>query len=389
MRVRSLGELVEAKISESEETAQRHATWKWCRLFNDFFDMPLWRLAARDLEMPLTQVQALVLRLDAAANKGQPRGDYTNTSVAEIAMSCDVPVKDVDRLIAWLEREEVAWLMMGVVLSFYERNPDQKDTNATDRKRRSRAIRDGKEDLERWHQAGHISTAQLEIALSYNKVHADVGGALRACGYVGAFHSSVQSAAVRGAGMWTDRSQCDRVGHNVTSVGHIVEQSTAPAQQSKNLAVSSSGGARLTTVGLPSGPAVAAATVHELELWLATDGLEIAMGIFTPPDRSKAHDMLGRWRERMGSAPADLQALAELLVQSVQRASTPAQLHVMISDGTMRYQRECAAGRPLPLPPNLIATAQAAAESGAATPRPIEASPTLLNTPIVKRAESA
>ena len=62
------------------ETARKLSIrqWHWCRRGNGFSDMPVWRLVARNCNLPLVTVLAFVNRLEELANNagnfGRERG---------------------------------------------------------------------------------------------------------------------------------------------------------------------------------------------------------------------------------------------------------------------------------------------------------------------------
>jgi hypothetical protein len=118
---------------------QKLRTYEWCRLRNEFVDMPIWRAVARKTGVHLTSVLAVVIRLEALANRSDPRGSVADMSIAEFAASLDLSPAVVARVRSALEEPDIAWIEQDHVVDFYRRNPDHEDTTAAERQRRRRA----------------------------------------------------------------------------------------------------------------------------------------------------------------------------------------------------------------------------------------------------------
>jgi hypothetical protein len=137
-------------------------TWTWCRLKNEFFDDPLWRVVAEATGLPLFQVQAFVGRLESLANKSTPRGFVGEFRPAEFGAATGMSAEHAARIFAALEHPDVAWLDQDHVASFYARNPDKEDETAAERDRRRKARKWIRRELERRAQSGAIDAEQHE-----------------------------------------------------------------------------------------------------------------------------------------------------------------------------------------------------------------------------------
>lgn len=116
-----------------------HRKYEWCRLRNDFTDLPVWRAVARRCKIPVHQVVAIALRLEGLANKSVPRGNVADMSVPEFAAALDLRPNVVARVRAAFEEPDISWIDQDFLVGFYERNPDEEDPTAAERQRRRRA----------------------------------------------------------------------------------------------------------------------------------------------------------------------------------------------------------------------------------------------------------
>src|SRR5262245_4914355 len=119
--MKPLGETA-AKI-EAEAKAARHPKYPWSRHWNGFIDLAVWRLVASELDMPLYQVQAFVMRLDSFANQADERGSVAGFNPAEFGIALGMSTNDAARLFATLEREDIGWITWDHITDFYTRNP--------------------------------------------------------------------------------------------------------------------------------------------------------------------------------------------------------------------------------------------------------------------------
>lgn len=133
-------------------TPKKLRAYEWCRLRNDFLDLPLWRVVARRSKSSLSQVQVVVLRLEALANKSLPRGSIADMSIDEFAAALDLRPDIVARIRAALEEPGIGWIDQDHVVDFCVRNPDDDDPTMrkknAERQARFRAKRKVQTDLD-------------------------------------------------------------------------------------------------------------------------------------------------------------------------------------------------------------------------------------------------
>ena len=146
------------QIGEASARAARQRKFHWCRRLNGFSDMPLWRVVAARLDLPLFQVLAFVNRLEELANGAEQRGHVGDFSAAEFGAALGMSGEDAGRIFAELERPEVGWVAYDHIANFYDRNPDRDDDreNAAERKRRERTRKKITEALGRLAAQGKI-----------------------------------------------------------------------------------------------------------------------------------------------------------------------------------------------------------------------------------------
>lgn len=122
--------------------AARDRRFHWCRRPNGFSDLPIWRLVASRLSMPLFQVVAFANRLEEiandAANYGEPRGSVARFRADEFGMALGMSADDAADIFVALEDPSIGWIAYGQIAEFCDRNPDREDETASDRQRRKR-----------------------------------------------------------------------------------------------------------------------------------------------------------------------------------------------------------------------------------------------------------
>src|SRR5262245_53103220 len=128
--MKTLGSEAQKLAAEAEAKNARHRKFTWCRLRNDFIDMPLWRVVAARTNMPLYQVQAFVTRLESFANAAIPRGFVGEFNPDEFGAALGMSGDEAARIYSALEDEGIGWIFQDHVQTFWERNPDKEDTNA-------------------------------------------------------------------------------------------------------------------------------------------------------------------------------------------------------------------------------------------------------------------
>lgn len=366
-----------AQIATEARKATRNRKFHWCRRENGFCDLPIWRLVASRLRMPLYQVVAFANRLEelanAAANFGEVRGNVGRFNADEFAMALGMSVDDAARIFAELALPEIGWIAYDHVADFYDRNPDRIDEGAADRKRRQRMREKIVEQLGRMAREGsipeaerrsvenalngtldelrelqgrlgrmeldaHLPPAQLSTGVSRH-VTRDIGGA-------GGPQKHVPTASdvTRDVTM----SRCDIV--------------TVTPEESKSLSRSSGdnfgSSGRVEPAGWPNVEVTGAVGRTETPLaaeededakaerWLATTGVQLVrdrMGS-TP---AQAQLKIAEWTRKLpGGAPEAVELLCG--VNAAADPTRPALFHVMIVDAIARRQQE-AEGPRLPL----------------------------------------
>jgi hypothetical protein len=152
-----------ADAVDDAEKRRRRKHWSWCRNWNGFSDLPIWRVVAQRLNIPLYQVVAFVYRLDAfandAGNKGYARGEVAHFSAEEFAIALGMSAEDAARIYNELEHPTIGWIAYGQVADFNDRNKDREDETAALRQRRKRARRDILKYLAALARQGKITAA--------------------------------------------------------------------------------------------------------------------------------------------------------------------------------------------------------------------------------------
>ncbi len=284
-------------MKEAMAAAKPHKLreYRWCRLRNDFADNPLWRAVAKKARVHLTVVLAIVVRLDALANRSSPRGSVADMSVAEFASALDLRPDVVTRVRIALEEPDIGWIDQDHVVDFFQRNPDQEDSGAKERMRRMRARR--KEEM--------AAAKEAAATRSYPPLR----------------------NVTRNTVTVTTRSD------QILNTGDAVNSENAPVLASELVVDSDVPPSELEQVG-------------EAELFLATDGKRIVVERMRIP-LPLAETTMARWRRELGD---DAVALATVIRSAMATALVTSQFHVLISDQIMRL-KQLERGPALPLPP--------------------------------------
>jgi hypothetical protein len=354
-----------AQVGEAARKAARSRKFHWCRRENGFCDLPVWRLVATRLAMPLYQVVAFANRLEelanAAANYGEVRGNVSRFNAEEFGMALGMPAEDAARIFAELERPEVGWIAYDHVANFYDRNPDRIDEGAADRKRRQRLRESICDQLGKLARQGKIGEGERR------SVEGAIGGTLEEL-------RELQERLVRvelgqpfstGRGHVTDvtrdnfasgappdvtrdvtKSHCDIVtvtpekSKIVTSGDNFGDGARVDPASWQSVAVAGSVG--------QSKPAPAREADQNVgaEQWLATTGVQLVrdrMGS-TP---AQAEMKIAEWVRKLPGGAAEA---VELLcaVNAAADPTRPGLFHVMVADAIQRRQQE-ARGPQLPL----------------------------------------
>ena len=273
--------------------------YAWCRLSNDFPDLPIWRAVAQRARVPVHQVIAVVLRLECLANKSVPRGFIADMSVPEFAASLDCRPDVVARIRVALEEPDIAWIDQDYVVDFSRRNPDHDDPTAAERQRRRRA----KLKQERQRFSAHAPPAET---------------------YPQSRDVTRDSVTV------TPRS--DQI---------IKKERSGKQERSENeppIGPEPSDGVH-RNIGESGDPG-------EIEIWLAFHGKRIvAERCKVLPGRAWLD--IARWRKELGE---DIAALAQMIADADHLGLERGRFTDRIRDQIIRYRYE-EKGPPLPLPP--------------------------------------
>ena len=313
----------------------RHRRFHWCRRPNGFSDMPVWRVIAATLSLPLHQVLAFVNRLEELANASETRGHVGHFSAAEFGAALGMPAADAARIFAALEDPEIAWVSSDHVADFHDRNPDREDATVNDRKRRSRARSAVCKQLAQLVRIGGIAEEKrrsIELTLKNLPDHALFA-------LLAELQQLQQSTLSTGLGLSTGHG-----GHDVTKRDIVTvtpEQSTKVSSQP----VDNSGlNATSTALGQQD---QGVATV-----WLLSTGLRIITERMQVT-QSLAETRIERWRR-------DLQndAALQIIIEGADKADyAGARFHNLVVDGIKRAVATQQLGERLPLPP-MLATQQ-------------------------------
>ncbi len=304
----------------------RHRKFHWCRLRNDFIDMPLWRSLATALELPLAQLQAFVTRLDTLANKSIPRGYVGDFDPAEFAAAHDVPAADCARMFAALE--ERGWIEQERLTTFWERNPDKDDPTSAERKERGRAFGAALRELARQAKEGLIEAAERtrrEIAIY----------ALRDQGRHGLLSWAEQ------------RPKLVALMHFSTGhASHIVTGVTVPPRAEQNLVAQPVDNFGDVARGDAAGLSEEEKAI-EAAAWLQSSGVKIVTERMSIPATLAATKIL-RWQHQ--ELGGDAQALRGI-IEGVDRAGyVNVRFHAEVTDALARFPRQAQRQLPLPVP---------------------------------------
>lgn len=312
------------------EKAARHRKFHWCRLRNDFIDMPLWRVIAQALALPLAQVQAFVVRLDTLANKSLPRGYVGDFDPAEFAAAHDASTADCARLFAALE--ERGWIEQERLTTFWERNPDKDDPTSSERKERERAFKAALRELARLQREGLVNDAERtrrEIAIH----------ALRDQGRCGLLSWAEQRSKL----IALSHFSTGHARHNVTGV-----TVTPRAEQSFiDRPVDNFGdGVSFPPEGLSEEEKVTAAEIAA-NAWLQSTAVKIVTERMQIPATLAATKLM-RWQHQdLGGDAVALRGI----IEKVDRAGyVDVRFHAEVSDAVRRFPRQAQRQLPLPAP---------------------------------------
>ncbi len=325
---------------EPTSKAEKHRKYPWCRLMNNFVDLPLWRVVAGMTRLPLTTVQAFVIRLDSFANAAEPRGFVGEFSAQEFAVALDIAVDDAARLYAALEHPDVRWVDQEFVPSFYVRNPDKEDTSYNERKARSRARRRVRDELQRRSNIGAIDDEQRDYVLAMLKAIADP--------QLFALEDKLLAGVTVEGALAT--LSTGHAGHIVTArdivtvtprAEHTRAESLGPVDNSGRDAVGESAGLPTAASGEGAEPTI------DAEAWLSTKGKAMVVDRLTV-NPTLAETKIERWRRDLPSP----QALVDILQGAGDQVG--ARFLVAVDQGIQRARTAQPDSPRLPLGPVVI-----------------------------------
>lgn len=316
----------------------RHQRWHWCRLENDFFDNPIWRVVSELTGAPLFQVQAFVGRLECLANKSEPRGYVGDFRAVEFGAALGMPAEHAARIFAALEHVDVAWVDQDHVATFDGRNPDRPDVTAPERDRRRKARQQVRKYIDKRFERGDIVQEQRDAAAAMLGVLDD--------------RELFNLRDKLRAGVALEAALSTSQGHGVAYRDSVAGHARADQTRSENstAAVDNSGdGTRGTTQGLPQqeGSTPQQLTTDAAELWLAGEGLRILVERFNER-RPRAETLIARWRRDLEDDPV---AVATLIAGFGESTLSMARLEQLVADHIRRSAEARLKGERLPLPP--------------------------------------
>jgi hypothetical protein len=345
-----------AQVGEAARKAARSRKFHWCRRENGFCDLPVWRLVATRLAMPLYQVVAFANRLEelanAAANYGEVRGNVSRFNAEEFGVALGMPAEDAARIFAELERPEVGWIAYDHVANFYDRNPDRIDEGAADRKRRQRLRESICDQLGKLARQGKIGEGERR------SVEGAIGGTLEELRELQERLARVELGQPfsTGRGHVTDVTRDNFASGAPPDVTRDVTKShcdIVTVTPEKSTVITPAAGDNFgnsARVEPESWPKVEVAggsqqfTYESLgerdqaERWIAAEGYQLVQDMMRLP-RAGAETKVKRWLQKAGGDPA---ALAQILVMTAAAADPEraGQFHAMVDDAIRRRMAE-------------------------------------------------
>jgi hypothetical protein len=310
--------------------AERHRAWTWCRLKNDFIDLPVWRVVALKANVPLHAVQAFVTRLDSFANAADPRGWVGHFNPEEFAAALGLTVEESAGIFAALSAPGVDWIDQEHVVNFYKRNPDRaEDRDAVNaRQQRLRNRRAICKQLAALVRMGRLPAEERDFTEVMLKELPD---------------PVLQALRIR----LTNALSTGHGGHNVT-LRDIVTITPRADHTLSPLPVDNSGAAASgESAGLPEqqeAPDEQSST--EATRWLEAEGTRLIVELSNEP-RPRAAMLIERW----GRDLADPVLMVRIIAGAVEAGLTGARLQLVIGEQVRRHLEHKLHGTPLPLMP--------------------------------------
>ena len=280
----------------------------WSRLHADLPSMDIWGLVAEMAKSDRAKVEALVWRLETYASTTQPRGSLVAFPLRALAVTWRCEADELARIYAALEHPHVGWLEGDVIVTFWERNPDQEDPTGPERAKRSRARR----KIIGAMQAKRAPPAEILDELARQGL---------------------------------DYPQVRTVTRDTVTVTPRAEQSRQQADEAAKISGAAPAAAPQAVQGETG---ESGENSIEPVLWLATEGKRILVERLneTPV---KAEMRLERWQREIGG---DLAALVTILDRAAASDLVVARFLVTVSEAITRHRLE-AKGPLLPMPPSL------------------------------------
>jgi hypothetical protein len=315
--------------------------YEWCRLRNDFTDMPIWRAVAQKTGVHLASVLAIVMRLEALANRSIPRGSVADMSIPEFAAALDLRPAVVARVRSALEEPDIAWLDQDHVVDFHQRNPDHEDATAAERQRRRRAkLKSEREQaLMRPPPSGFPKpvtrdavtvTRDIVTVTTRSDQNLESGSA-----------SVLPSEPASNSVAPVEDARLLKEPRHIVTPRDIV---TVTPEQSRAVTGNGAGPARGEAAGSPEEQAPPPEPTAEH--WLATTGQDYVRARLDVAAKA-ADAKLSRWLRELRGDAAALVTVVQWAVAST-APGRPSHFEVVITDQIRRH-REAEKGRPLPL----------------------------------------
>lgn len=303
------------QIGEAAAKAAKHRKFHWCRRQNGFSDMPIWRVVALQLSLPLYQVLAFVNRLEELANAAEQRGHVGSFNPAEFGAALGMSTDDAARIFAALEDQAIGWVAFEFVATFYDRNPDKDDDSAAERKRRQRSRQRGMREIARAFAAGKINEAERRAA---------------------------EAELLLDARLSTSLS-----GHNVTPRDIVTVTPEQNTVLSRGTVDNSGDVARGASEGLPDGAhGDGSNPLENPTRWLDSEGRQMLVN-YLQISSGLAATYIERWRRDL----LDDAALVAIILGADKTGFIGARFHTVITEQWRRHVATAQYGRELPLMP--------------------------------------
>jgi hypothetical protein len=293
--------------------------YAWSRLHADLPTSDLWNLVADMAGCSRERVEAFVWRLEIYASTNRPRGSVEGFNVKALAASWRCPADDLARIFAALEDVDVMWIEDDVIVTFWERNPDEEDPTGFLRSRKSRKRQKIKQKmLARGAGVADILDEFERQGVAYPQTRIDTRVAV--------------SVTARPDQIKTATGDVDNSGDGAAGEAEAAtDKKAAP-----NGALST------------DAEALDAETL-DAETWLKTEGARLVTERLGVPT-TRATTLIERWRRDLRD---DAPAMVAIIAAADRATRTAAHFQVSIGDAIKRHIVKRDVGSSLPLPPVL------------------------------------